>query len=111
MFWSLKLDLRKETFQFLGDSLDNRFEMQFAGDLRIASISTLQFYQSLQLGRGQWKKQVVVDDQDSEIKFDVALDKNPCQMCREIISTNLQNIMAGNAVDKTKSQKKHWFHL
>ena len=98
--------LKDAVFSILGDALDNRFEMQFAGDLRIASISTLQFYESLQLGRGQWKKQVVVDDQDNEINFYVAPDENPCQMRREILSKNLQKIVAGKAVDKEFFLKK-----
>ena len=84
----------------MGDPLDNRFELQFAGDLRVASVCALQFYESLQLGRGQWKEQVVLDDQGKQVKFYVAPDKNPCQMCREILSKHLRSILASKAVDK-----------
>jgi len=99
-------NIKLEDFEILGDALDNRFELQFAGDLRIASVSALQFYESLQLGRGRRKKQVVVDDQDQEVKFYVAPDKNPCQVRREILSKNLQKIVASKKVDKEFFLKK-----
>ena len=105
-FWVFEAGPKEGDFSILGDSLDIRFEMQFAGDLRIASISTLLFYESSRLCRGQWEKQVVVDDQDNEIKCCVAPDKNPCQMRREIISKNLQKIVAWKAVDKQFFLKK-----
>ena len=85
----------------LGDALDNRFELQSMGDNRIASVKTLQFYESLQLGRGEWKSQVVLDDQNEEIKFDVPPDRNPCQVCRESMSKHLKTILEGLATNKT----------
>ena len=72
-----------------GDPLDNRFEIQFAGDVRVASVCALQFYESLYLGRGQRKEQVVADDQGKNIKFYIAPDKNPCQIRREILGGKL----------------------
>ena len=106
------LDLAKEAnlsdadYKVFGDPLDNRFELQFAGDLRTASVSALQFYDSLHLGRGEFKKQVVLNDQDMEIKFYVNPDKNPCQMRREILSKHLKAILATKVGDKTLFLKK-----
>ena len=106
------LDLAKEAnlsesdYKVLGDPLDNRFELQFVGDLRIASVCALQFYDSLHLGRGQFKEQVVRDDQNKEIKFYVNPDKNPCQMRREILSKHLKAILATKVGDKDLFLKK-----
>ena len=63
-------------FDVIGDALDNRFELQFLGEGGVSFVLAMQFYESLQLGKGQWKKQVVEDDQGNEVKFYVALDKN-----------------------------------
>ena len=49
--------LNEHDFTFLGDALDFRFEMQFSGDTRIASVKAKQFHESLKLGRGKWKPQ------------------------------------------------------
>ena len=87
-------------FSVLGDPLDNRSELQFAGEIRIASVRALQFYESLQLGRGQWKEQVVLDDQNKEIMFYVAPDKKPCQMRREFSSKHLKSILASKSIHK-----------
>ena len=99
-------NLKDSDFTIFGDPLDNRFEIQFAGDLRIASVCALQFYESLWLGRGQRKEQKVVDDQSRDIKFYISPDKNPCQIRREILSKNLQSILASKAADKDFYLKK-----
>ena len=93
-------------YSISGNALDNRFEIQFAGDLRISSVCALQFYESLWLGRGQRKEQNVADDQGKNIKFYVAPDKNPCQIRREILSKNLCAILASKTSDKEFSLKK-----
>ena len=98
--------MQRTSFKVFGDALDNRFELHFSGEHRVASILALQFYESLQVGRGQWKKQVVEDDRGNEIKFYVAPDKNPCQIRREILSKHLKDILANNSVDKDLYFKK-----
>jgi len=103
---ALEANVDDSHFSVVGDALDNRFELQFCGDGRVASLRAMQFYESLQLGRGQWKKQVVENDQGIEIKFYVAPDKNPCQMRREILSKHVKNILLSNAVDKKFFLKK-----
>ena len=98
--------LKETDFSISGDALDNRFDIQFAGDLRTSSVSALQFYDSLYLGRGERKEQIVPDDQNNKIKFYVAPDKNPCQIRREILAKNLCTMLSGKAVDKEFSLNK-----
>ena len=93
-------------YAITGDALDNRFEIQFGGDNRTASVLALQFYESLHLGRGQRKEQVVPDDQGKNIKFYIAPDKNPCQIRREILCKNLLSILSPKAIDKEFSLNK-----
>jgi hypothetical protein len=93
-------------FCISGDALDNRFEIKFAGDERTASVCALQFYESLYLGRGQRKEQVVEDDQGKKVKFYIAPDKNPCQIRREILGKNLCAILAPKKIDAVFSLKK-----
>ena len=40
-------NLKESDYKVVGDPLDNSFELQFAGGLRIASVCALQFYDSL----------------------------------------------------------------
>ena len=99
-------NLSDSDYKVVGDPLDNRFELQFAGETRIASVAALQFYDSLHLGRGQYKDQFVLDDQNKQIKFYVNPDKNPCQMRREILAKHLRSILAPKVVDKDLFLKK-----
>ena len=99
-------NLSDSDYKIIGEPLDNRFELQFAGDNRMASVSALQFYDSLHLGRGLFKDQFVVDDQSNQVKFYVNPDKNPCQMRREILAKHLRAILASKVADKTLFLKK-----
>ncbi len=81
--------ISEEHFDLQGDALDNRFEMLFKG--QSAAPRALQFYQSLQLGRGKWKVQEVTDD--LEIQFFVQPDKNGAQIRREVLAKNLKDIL------------------
>ena len=72
--------IAEDHFDFEGDALDNRFEMLFKGSS--AAPRALQFFQSLQLGRGKWKKQEVLDDLDEIVQFFVQPDKNGAQTRR-----------------------------
>ena len=99
-------NLSDSDYKVVGDPLDNRFELQFAGDTHIASVAALQFYDSLHLGRGLYKDQFVLDDQNKQIKFYVNPDKNPCQMRREILAKHLRSILAPKVADKDLFLKK-----
>ncbi len=83
--------ISEEHFDLQGDALDNRFEMLFKG--QSAAPRALQFYQSLQLGRGKWKVQEVTDDLDDKIQFFVQPDKNGAQIRREVLAKNLKDIL------------------
>ena len=71
-----------------GTPLDNLFDLKFTGPS--ASARCLQFYQSLQLGRGRWKEQAAADPQNKIHKFYIAPDKNPAQVRREVLSKQLK---------------------
>ncbi len=81
----------EEHFDLQGDALDNRFELLFKGTS--APARALQFYQSLQLGRGKWKVQQVLDDLDEVVQFFVQPDKNGAQIRREVLAKNLKAIL------------------
>ena len=90
---AVEANLKETDFSVIGDNLDDRFELQFLGDPRFSAVKTLQFYESLQLGRGKWKPQFAKNDAGTPIQFYIAPDKNPCQMRREILSKHLKTIL------------------
>ena len=98
--------LKEEDFTLVGDPLDLRFEMQFAGDNRTASVPAKQFHGSLQLGRGKWKPQNVEDSVGTSHKFYVNPDKNPAQMRREVLAKRVQSIISPLCIDKELFVKK-----
>jgi len=63
-----------------------RFEMQFTGDVRVASVKAKQFHMSLQLGRGKWKPQEVECSLGATHKFHINPDKNPAQTRKEVLA-------------------------
>jgi hypothetical protein len=78
-------------FDVVGDLLDCLFEIKWKGGA--ATKRCLEFYQSLQLGRGKWKRQRVSDENDVEIQFYVQPDKNGCQIRREVFSKLLKDFV------------------
>ena len=103
---ALEANLSEADICVSGNSLDDRFEIQFSGDTRIAAVKCLQFYESLQLGRGKWKPQLATNDTGTDIQFYIAPDKNPCQMRKEILCKHLKGILEGLAIDTTFFVKK-----
>lgn len=87
--------LKETEFEIVGDNLDDRFELQFLGDLRLSSVKTLQFFDSLKIGRGKWKPQFAKNDAGTPIQFYIAPDKNPCQIRKEILCKHLKGILVG----------------
>ena len=85
--------LNEDTFKLVGDELDDRFEIKWLGEPRTASTRCLQFFQSLQLGRGKWKPQLVADEQGREVQFFVGPDKNLAQVRREVLTKSLREIV------------------
>ena len=96
--------LEEDQFDLLGDLLDNRFEIKWNGDRQTASSRCLQFFQSLQLGRGKWKSQRVPDVQGNEVQFFVGPDKNGAQVRREVLSKLLKEFVQ----EKLGGNKQVW---
>jgi len=90
---ALEANLLEADIGISGDALDDRFEIQFAGEPSTAASKCLQFYQSLPLGRGKYKPQLATNDKGQDIQYYIAPDKNPCQMRREILSKRLKDIL------------------
>ena len=103
---AIESGLDGESFDLQGDPLDDRFEIKFKGDARTAAAKCHQFFASLQLGRGKWKKQNVLDDLGQEIRFFVGPDKNPAQIRREVLSKILKELVQGKIQDKQVWLKK-----
>jgi len=91
---ALEANLDDTCFDLVGDPLDDRFEIRFLGNRDRASSQAAQFFSSLQLGRGRWKKQVALNDSNQEVRFFVGPDKNASQVRREIMSKNLRDLIA-----------------
>ena len=62
-------DLGDQTFKVSGEELDDHLEIQFLGDQRTATLAARQFFFSIQLGKGVWKKQGVLGPMESQIKY------------------------------------------
>ena len=103
---ALEANLSEADICVSGNSLDDRFDIQFAGDSRMAAVKCLQFYESLQLGRGKFKPQFAANDTGTDIQFYVAPDKNPCQVWKDILCKHLKGILEGLAISHTFLVKK-----
>jgi len=86
------------TFDMEGDELDNRFEMSFKGTS--AKARAVQFYQSLQLGKGRWKVQMCKDSEGVEYQIYVGPDKNPSMVKRELLCKDLKSYLEDKVGDK-----------
>ena len=96
----------EDDFDVIGDSLDDRFELRFKGSHATASSKALQFYQSLQLGKGKWKEQVVRDAQNIPLQFFVQPDKNGAQVRKEVLAKHLREIVQPLIAEKQIYIKK-----
>jgi len=75
----------------VGDPLDNRLEVVFDGPS--AKSYALQFYQSLQLGRGKWKDQICKDANGDDNRFYASPDKNPAMVKKELLAKELKGLL------------------
>ena len=81
----------ESNIQLEGDPMDNKFEIKFIGSASTAHA--LQLYQSLQLGRGKWKEQVVEGGDGNRIKFYIQPDKNAATIKKEVCAKRLRDIV------------------
>jgi len=86
-------NIAESDYTFQGDQLDNRFDVKFTGPA--AAKHCLQFYQSLQLGRGRWKTQEASDPSNNMHRYYIVPDKNPAQVRKEVLAKQLQKGIAG----------------
>jgi hypothetical protein len=104
---ALEVGLDSESFDLVGDPLDDKFEINFKGSNHDDIKSkTLQFYSSLMLRKGVWKKQAVLDDKSKEIRFFVNPDKNGAQIRREVLTKLLQDLVQNSLAGKEVWAKK-----
>ncbi len=85
-------NLDPSAFSVVGDELDSRFEIQFSGAQATAKSCCHQFFESLKLGRGKYKPQLVLDATLQPCKFFVNPDKNPARVRREVFCKGLQSV-------------------
>jgi hypothetical protein len=85
-------NLDQSSFSVVGDELDSKFEIQFSGPQATAKSCCHQFFESLKLGRGKYKPQLVLDATLQSCKFFVNPDKNPARVRREVFCKGLQSI-------------------
>mgnify|MGYP000429546573 FL=1 len=85
-------NLDSTAFSVMGEDLDDKFEIQFSGPISSAKSRCHQFFESLKLGRGKWKPQLVLDATLQPCKFFVNPDKNPARVRREVFTKGLQTI-------------------
>ena len=98
--------LKEHDFTILGDALDFRFELQFSGDTRVASVKAKQFHESLKLGRGKWTPHIAECSTGIEHKFYVNPDKNPAQTRKQVLAKRLQTIVSPMRDGKEFSTQK-----
>ena len=77
----------------------------FLGDTRTATLAAGQFYSSLQLEKGVWKKQVAMGPDESEVEYYISPDKNGAQIRKEVLSKHLRTFLK-SLLSKEVSAKK-----
>ena len=88
-------------FEVMGDPLGNRVEVRFAGDERSASQRAKQLLDSLKLGGGKYKEQLVLSPDNDKIQYFLNPDKPPCQVRKEIWGKSLLEILQKAKPDST----------
>jgi hypothetical protein len=84
-------NVAESEFELRGNPMDSNFEIKFIS--RSAAAQALQFYQSLQLGRGKWKTQQVPDAENRQVQFFVNPDKNAATIKKEVLCKALKDII------------------
>ena len=91
--------LGEDTFDLLGDALDNEFEIDWnpvkINDVNIATENCRRFFSSMRSRKGKktfWKPQNVLDDQGQLVQFFVKTDKNPSMVRKEILTKSMQDL-------------------
>ncbi len=86
-------NLCSDDFHISGNIIDSRFEIKFSGSIESAASKAKQFVQSLQLGKGVWKRQQAPDETGNLVTFYLGTDKNPKGVRREIMGKALRDLV------------------
>ena len=97
------VNLEDDKFVITGDPLDSRFKIQFQGTNPTLSAKTL--YQSLYLGKGEWKEQSVLSPA-GKVQFFVNPDKNLSQIRKEILSKKLAVFLQPHVLEAEVSAQR-----
>jgi len=82
-----------DQFQVNSEPLDNYFEIVFTGARSGATARCLQLFQSIALGKGNYKETNCCDDMGTVHKYYINPDKNGCQVRREVLCKDLKDII------------------
>ena len=88
--------------QIRGDQLDSRFDITFPDPQ-----SCRQFFSSLLLGRGQYKKTEVISPSGESVQFYFNPDKNAATVRREVQAKQLANVLAPLVADVKLTVRKN----
>ena len=99
-------NLDESMCKMCGDELDDRFDITFLGGHETAASRCAQFYDSLFLGRGKWKKQSCPNALGVETTFFCNPDKNGAQIRKEVLSKHLLAHLKEVIKDATPFRRK-----
>ena len=94
-------DLAPNLFKVIGDPLGSRLEVRFLGDEATAARRAKQLLDSLKLGGGKYKDQLVRSPDNESIQYYLNPDKPPCQVRKEILGKELLEIFKTVKPDTT----------
>ena len=94
-------DLAPSLFKVTGDPLGSRLEVRFLGEESLAARRAKQLLDSLKLGGGKYKDQLVGSPDNVKIQYYLNPDKPPCQVRKEILGKELFEILKTAKPDAT----------
>ena len=94
-------DLAPNLFKVSGDPLGSRLEVRFRGEESLAARRAKQLLDSLKLGGGKYKDQLVDSPDKVKIQYYLNPDKPPCQVRKEILGKELFEILKTAKPDAT----------
>ena len=105
-------DLGPSLFKVSGDPLGSRLEVRFLGEESMAAHRAKQLLDSLKLGGGKYKDQLVDSPDNTKIQYYLNPDKPPCQVRKEILGKELFEILKAAKSDTTftlqRAEAKIW---
>ena len=97
-------NIGEDRYEVSGDELDNRFEIRFIG--ATAQAATVQFFQSINRGRGKYKAMdssyFISAPAGGAVQFYINPDKNAATIRKEILCRKVQEVVAPLITDGSK---------